>query len=424
MASGDLAGPAGLSGLRLLQQGAEARLYAAEFYGRPAIVKERFAKRYRHPQLDDHLAKERTKSEAKSLLRCRRAGIRVPAVFHLDLGSRRLCLELIEGGLTVRDFVNRTIGCPSVSARDAALARLSLQLGQTLASMHAANIVHGDLTTSNMLLTPAPDSGAELPDWNSLAMIDFGLSFVSADVEDKAVDLYVLERAFISSHPNTEAQFAAVLDTYRRLSKQGKIVLRKLDEQGAMPKRKPALKAASASGSQQPTAAAACQPLSIRCTCKSCSYYANVTSRIDRRLVTRSARPAAGSGRCAVCCPRLLAASIQEAEAEWQRARRCAELRKLRRLVWTMRTTFICISSDFVGHWPSPRRSFWTFHRWHHVTRNTLMRISRASLIKPRLLDILSESPKHLAINTRLDRVTISASPAAEQRPANKRPRA
>ncbi|PAA72728.1 hypothetical protein BOX15_Mlig013271g1 [Macrostomum lignano] len=132
-----------------------------------------------------------------------------------------------------------------------------------------------------------------------------------------------------------------------------------------MPKRKPALKAASASGSQQPTAAAACQPLSIRCTCKSCSYYANVTSRIDRRLVTRSARPAAGSGRCAVCCPRLLAASIQEAEAEWQRARRCAELRKLRRLVWTMR-----------------------------------------------------------AINTRLDRVTISASPAAEQRPANKRPRA
>ncbi|PAA72743.1 hypothetical protein BOX15_Mlig033695g2 [Macrostomum lignano] len=230
MASGDLAGPAGLSGLHLLQQGAEARLYAAEFYGRPAIVKERFAKRYRHPQLDDHLARERTKSEAKSLLRCRRAGIRVPAVFHLDLGSRRLCLELIEGGLTVRDFVNRAIGCPSVSARDAALARLSLQLGQTLASMHAANIVHGDLTTSNMLLTPAPDSGAELPDWNSLAMIDFGLSFVSAEVEDKAVDLYVLERAFISSHPNTEAQFAAVLDTYRRLSKQGKIVLRKLDE--------------------------------------------------------------------------------------------------------------------------------------------------------------------------------------------------
>ena len=38
-------------------------------------------------------------------------------------------------------------------------------------------------------------------------MIDFGLSYLKKSVEDKAVDLYVLEKAFISTHPEREQEF-------------------------------------------------------------------------------------------------------------------------------------------------------------------------------------------------------------------------
>lgn len=90
-------------------------------------------------------------------------------------------------------------------------------IGTQLALLHLADIVHGDLTTSNMMLrvspshpsssqsrsallsSPAPTDGTPLP-WE-VVLIDFGLSYVSTMVEDKAVDLYVLERAFSSTHP-------------------------------------------------------------------------------------------------------------------------------------------------------------------------------------------------------------------------------
>ena len=69
---------------------------------------------------------------------------------------------------------------------------IAQKMGEAIAKMHDANIMHGDLTTSNMMIR----SGSE-----SLVMIDFGLSFISAMSEDRAVDLYVLERAFQSTHP-------------------------------------------------------------------------------------------------------------------------------------------------------------------------------------------------------------------------------
>lgn len=63
-----------LSGAELLKQGAEARLYRAQFLGRATIVKERFPKRYRHPGLDEKLSHRRTLQEVRSILRCRKAG--------------------------------------------------------------------------------------------------------------------------------------------------------------------------------------------------------------------------------------------------------------------------------------------------------------------------------------------------------------
>lgn len=63
-----------LRGAELLKQGAEGRVYRAEFLGKPAVIKERFPKRYRHPELDEKLTHRRTVQEVRSILRCRRAG--------------------------------------------------------------------------------------------------------------------------------------------------------------------------------------------------------------------------------------------------------------------------------------------------------------------------------------------------------------
>jgi len=81
---------------------------------------------------------------------------------------------------------------------------LAVSIGATLAKLHTNNIVHGDLTTSNMMLR---NNG-------SLVLLDFGLSFTSSQVEDKAVDLYVLERALSSTHPNSDLLAEKILEVY------------------------------------------------------------------------------------------------------------------------------------------------------------------------------------------------------------------
>ncbi|TFY82157.1 hypothetical protein EWM64_g1849 [Hericium alpestre] len=101
-------------------------------------------------------------------------------------------------------------------------------IGTEIAKMHLVDIVHGDLTTSNMMLRHPSSTKTSKTD---LMLIDFGLSYTSTLVEDKAVDLYVLERAFASTHPESEALFASVLKAYQtRMGSEWKAVGRRLDE--------------------------------------------------------------------------------------------------------------------------------------------------------------------------------------------------
>jgi tRNA A-37 threonylcarbamoyl transferase component Bud32 len=79
-------------------------------------------------------------------------------------------------------------------------------IGKTLAILHLAQIIHGDLTTSNMMLRPAPAR----PEGYEIVLIDFGLSSHSNVPENLAVDLYVLERAFASTHPTSERWYQGV----------------------------------------------------------------------------------------------------------------------------------------------------------------------------------------------------------------------
>ncbi|XP_043841392.1 EKC/KEOPS complex subunit TP53RK [Dromiciops gliroides] len=209
-----------LRGLELMKQGAEARVYRGRFLGRAAVIKERFPKRYRHPTLDTRLSRRRTVQEARALLRCRRAGILAPIVFFVDYASNCLYLEDIEESLTVRDYIQ---SIQKTETDPEKLSLLARKIGKVLAQMHDEDVIHGDLTTSNMLL--------KLPiEQLNLVLIDFGLSFISALPEDKGVDLYVLEKAFLSTHPNTETLYQDLLKSYSSESKKSGPVLKKLDE--------------------------------------------------------------------------------------------------------------------------------------------------------------------------------------------------
>ncbi|NWR82904.1 PRPK protein, partial [Furnarius figulus] len=212
--------PPALPGLRLVQQGAEAHVYRGLFLGRAAVAKLRVPKRYRHPALEERLSRRRTAQEARSLLRCRRAGIPAPAIYFVDYVTNSIYLEDIVDSITVQDHIYSV----QQSGNDtSSLHSLAEKMGELLARMHDEDIIHGDLTTANLLLRPPMEK-------LDLVLIDFGLSFISGLPEDKGVDLYVLEKAFISTHPDTEMMFQTLLKSYAAASKKSGPVIKKLDE--------------------------------------------------------------------------------------------------------------------------------------------------------------------------------------------------
>lgn len=107
--------------------------------------------------------------------------------------------------------------------------RLMGQVGAAVGLMHSKGVVHGDLTTSNLMLRPREGQQAEGLE-GDMVLIDFGLASQSVQDEDRAVDLYVLERAFGSTHPGAEALFEEVLKAYGKSFKQASVVLRKLED--------------------------------------------------------------------------------------------------------------------------------------------------------------------------------------------------
>ena len=232
------------------KQGAEGRINRSTFLGLASVRKERFAKSYRHPELDRKLRQARMLHEARCLVRCAREGIDVPRVYFVDDHAMALHLEFIDGW-TVKEFL---LSHPD---NDALWARVADAIGAAVANVHDIGIVHGDLTTSNMMIRrsavmPAPpppvvvapageakhdltysSSGADVGTGGaggagperpiSVTLIDFGLSAQAVtSPEDKAVDLYVLERAMASTHPGSDTRLVPrVLDAYRKACKRG-----------------------------------------------------------------------------------------------------------------------------------------------------------------------------------------------------------
>ena len=190
--------------------GAEARLDSSEWMGRAVVLKQRVVKGYRHPSLDRAIQASRIRNEARLLLEARRAGIAVPVVYSVDYADNRIVMEEVEG-VRVKDALNEL---PEPEARV-----VCGKTGEIAARLHASDIVHGDLTTSNMLL-----------DGGRIVLIDFSLGSKTSELEDKGVDMHLLEEAFHSAHHQRSGLYEVVKGSYAASYPQGELVLKKVKE--------------------------------------------------------------------------------------------------------------------------------------------------------------------------------------------------
>ena len=170
--------------MALEARGAEAVVTACEWHGRPAVAKHRNRRSYRHPDLEARLVAERLRAEARLLGRAAEAGLPVPALYAVDPAAATLVMARLPGETLER----------ALRASDG--ARWLPQLGELLARIHVAGIVHGDPTTSNFIA--AGDAG--------LAVIDFGLGAATDDDEQRATDLRVLLESLEAHHPELAAR--------------------------------------------------------------------------------------------------------------------------------------------------------------------------------------------------------------------------
>mmetsp|Transcript_35897 Transcript_35897/g.85132 ORF Transcript_35897/g.85132 Transcript_35897/m.85132 type:complete len:161 (-) Transcript_35897:787-1269(-) len=148
------------------------------------------------------------------MLRARKMGIRTPVVYLVEHEAHTIYMEFVEGR-SVKDTV-RSDELPAEQT-----SGLMVQIGEAVAKMHDGGLIHGDLTTSNLIVEATN---------GQLVVIDFGLSFNSTIPEDKAVDLYVLERAFTSAHSDKPHLFQEVLEAYRQKTRQWIPTMKKFAE--------------------------------------------------------------------------------------------------------------------------------------------------------------------------------------------------
>ena len=226
----------------LLSQGAEGKIYIGEFLSKKCLVKERFKKKYRVEELDKKLTKERILSESRNILRASKKGIKVPTIYFVDLTERKIYMEYLENSCQLKIILQSIYSLPDISPYESLLEKISQDLGDMLSKLHSENLIHGDLTPSNILLKIKDDTGSDLlnnaeklilekKNYDDMYLIDFGLSSVSLStssaLEDKAVDLYVLKRAMISSNPKSEELFDKAMNIYKNKCQNGEEIINK-----------------------------------------------------------------------------------------------------------------------------------------------------------------------------------------------------
>ena len=184
----------------LLKKGAEASLFLADWHGKRVVVKARLPKKYRPTQLDLTIRSYRTVHEPQLMHEAKKAGVPTPKVYMVDVLNSAITMEYIEG----KQIKQLLDGISQTERLD-----LCAIIGELVAKLHLHGVVHGDLTTSNMILTAT----------GRIFLVDFGLGDKTVELEAKGVDLHLLKRALQSTHFKfADECFKGVIEGYRRIS--------------------------------------------------------------------------------------------------------------------------------------------------------------------------------------------------------------
>ena len=179
---------------RIIKKGAEANLYQIKWFGRPAISKVRCRKKYRLAKLDRKIRQQRTVKEATIIHKARLSSVSVPIIYHVNPDKGEIIMEMIDG-INLNDYL----------INDNYNSDLFKDIGEMIGRLHSNGIIHGDLTTSNIIIRN-----------NKIYLIDFGLSMFSDRTEDQGVDIKLIKALLQSLHdPIAKKAFKAILQGYR-----------------------------------------------------------------------------------------------------------------------------------------------------------------------------------------------------------------
>jgi TP53 regulating kinase-like protein len=177
--------------------------------GRAAIIKRRVRKRYRIKEIDEELRKQRTKKEALLITEARKAGIAVPVIYDVDLIEMEITMQYVNGD-RIKDCIDGMDGKKQ--------KEICKKIGRSVAYLHKNGIVHGDITTSNLILFNG-----------NIYFIDVGLGERSDETEKQGVDLHLLMEAFRAAHKNEEL-FNWVFEEYEKNFGRANDVRKKVED--------------------------------------------------------------------------------------------------------------------------------------------------------------------------------------------------
>ena len=184
----------------LIKKGAEAELTIQTTDSDTVVSKKRVAKKYRNPILDLKIRTKRTRSEAKIIKEAAKV-VNVPKIIGVDEEKSEILMEQITGK-QLKEVIERN-------------PELCVEAGALIRKIHDLGIIHGDLTTSNILFADASLYKERIKQKGKLFFIDFGLGYFSKKVEDRATDLVVFKKTFNATHSGIKKGWKKVLEGYK-----------------------------------------------------------------------------------------------------------------------------------------------------------------------------------------------------------------
>jgi len=221
--------------LKLIQRGAESKVYISTLFGRKIIIKRREEKKYREKKLDKNLRKARTVEEARVLIKANKNNIPVPLVYYIDQHKKfDLWMEYIHGEL-LRDveIKNKKMKNkkPGDFEHNFEHYNLYKKIGECLAKLHNTDIIHGDFTLANIMINNKMIDSKGNNKNNKLWIIDFGLSSFSNEIEEQAIDIILMQKSIssiVKEEKESQKKMDAFVEGYKN-NKNWKAILERID---------------------------------------------------------------------------------------------------------------------------------------------------------------------------------------------------